>query len=102
MRCGIRGGGPAKKKQSGYAAVLDFYGTVPLGITDEQLLGLYMNIPKLKAQRTLDAPPYSAARCTADRLYDLVLLSTESQEAAEKASKAYMAAELRSGQTPEE
>ncbi len=61
-----------------------------------------MNIPKLRARRTLNGPPYSAARCTADRLYDLVLLDTDSVEAAEKASKAYMAAELRSGQTPEE
>lgn len=66
------------------------------------MFGLWANIPRLKAQRILDSPPYSQARCNADRLYDLVLLATGNREAAETASRRYMAAELRAGQTPEE
>lgn len=67
-----------------------------------QLIGLWANIPRLKAQRILDAPPFSNERVTMNRLYDLVLLATGDAKAAERQAKAYRAAELRAGVTPQE
>lgn len=64
------------------------------------LLGLWQRIPQVEAIREL-ATRRAAGRLTTDRLYHLVLAETGDRNEAERAAIAYMAAQMRAGQTPE-
>jgi hypothetical protein len=66
------------------------------------LLELEANIPRLEAKRfRRQLRLHPDVRLSVDEVYDLIHRETGSIEAAEMAAKAYMAAQLRAGQTPE-
>ncbi len=71
-------------------------------MTTEQLIGLWANIPRLRAKKILEELEIKQGAMSADRLHDLMLTAGRSKEDAEKAARHYMAAELRSGQIPSE
>lgn len=59
-------------------------------------------MPRLQAQRTLEAMRFSNVRVTAGQVFDLVHAATGSRDEAEQAFIRYRRAELRSGQMPAE
>lgn len=69
-------------------------------MTAAQALGLYANMPRLRAERVLERVAYSGIDLTADQIYDLVLDAREDEELAARAFKARRHAELRAGITP--
>lgn len=70
-------------------------------MTAAQRLGLWANIPRLEAEDELRRRR-AESKLTADRLYDLTLLSTGGDEAAaQRAFSAFRSAELSAGITPE-
>lgn len=70
-------------------------------MTAGDALGLWANLPRLRARRLLDEINLHDRKLTADAMYDLVLAATGSQDEAERATKEMMHARLRSGEVPE-
>lgn len=69
-------------------------------MTERDALGLWANIPRLKAGRILDDIRRSGHRISSDAIYDLTLAATGSEAEAERAAREHLKAELRAGQTP--
>ena len=69
-------------------------------MTARDALGLWANIPRLKAGRVLDDIRRSGNRISADDLYDLTLAATGSETQAELAMRTQIENELRAGETP--
>lgn len=70
-------------------------------MTAGDALGLWANIPRLRARRLLDEHHLHGRKLTPDGMYDLVLAATGSVDEAERATKEMMHARLRSGEVPE-
>lgn len=68
-------------------------------MTARELLGYWSNIPRLQAEEELRLRRVEA-ELTADTYFDLMLAATGNRERAERAFKAFRAAELASGETP--
>ena len=69
-------------------------------MTGDQRLGLWANIPRLRARRFLEAIGVEGRPMSSDALYDLTLAATGSKLEAEEAAMERMKSELRSGATP--
>ncbi len=69
------------------ADVADFYGGAALGagLSPDEEIGLWGNIPRLRAARQLWEVQLHGMRLEPDSLYDLTLLATGSRRAAEAA-----------------
>lgn len=68
-----------------------------------QRLGLWANLPRLKAQRRLESLTYRTdVSLTAEDAYRLTLAATENVAQAEAAFNAHRAAELRAGVMPKQ
>lgn len=79
----------------------EFYGINPFQLTEEQLVGLWANMPRLEARRRRERLEASGATPTVDAVYELTLAETGSEERAQRAATAHAAALLRAGLTPE-
>lgn len=65
-------------------------------------MALEFAIPRLDAKRLRRALKTAPdVRLSVDEVYELILAETENRDAAEHAAKSYMAAQLRTGQTPD-
>lgn len=73
----------------------------PFELSEDELIGLWANMPRLQAKRTRETAMLTGARLTAEAIYDLTLAETGSEAQASKAMSDAIAAKLRNNETPE-
>lgn len=88
-----------RRKTVRQADVAIAFGVNPFGMTEDQFTGLFLNIPRAKAQQILQSGKYDPTNW--QNVYELVLLATGDKQAAERAkndaAERYVDAQIKKG-----